>query len=226
MSTNRRHFLDQLATGALAVGGLSLAAAALPRQLEAASAAASGNWDTRWPSRLRGRIKSVFDVPEVESGYGVWRVSIWTRQFEAELGASASNLSAALVLRHNAIVLAMQQSFWDRYGVAEVAKATHPLTGEATTRNPALLASSDGVPAPYDSFALTPLMSRGHVVLACDLALRDMAALVAKVDGVSAETANERAVAGLVPGVVLQPSGVFAVLLAQHQSQAMYIRAS
>lgn len=225
MTTNRRHFLDQLALGSLAVGGAALGLSSLARQLHAAEHSSS-DWDTRWTDRLRGRVKTVFDVPEVESGYGVWRASIWARQFEAELGIRASELSTALVLRHNAIVLAMQQSFWDRYGLAEISKATHPLTNEPTKQNPALLSAADGVPAPYDSFALAPFMSRGNVVLACDLALRDLVAVVAKVDGVNEATARERAVAGMVPGVVLQPSGVFAVLLAQQASQALYIRAS
>ncbi len=226
MSTDRRHFLDQLATGALALSGVALGVGALPRQLEAATLQHSSNWDTRWTDRLRGRTRAVFDVPEVESGYGVWRASLWAQQFESTLGVDASCLSTALVLRHNAIVLAMQQSFWNRYGLAEVSKATHPLTGELTQRNPALLSQADGVPAPYDAFALAPFMERGNVVLACDLALRDMAALVAKADAVDAATAYRQAVDALVPGVVLQPSGVFAVLLAQKAKKALYIRAS
>lgn len=225
MPTDRRLFLDQLASGAVAVSGLALGLGALPRQLEAASQR-RGDWDTSWTERLRGRVRAVFDVPEVESGYGVWRASIWARQFEAELGIPAAELSTALVLRHNAIVLAMQQAFWDRYGLAEVSKATHPMTGEATTRNPALLSQADGLAEPFSSFALAPFIARGNVVLACDLALQDMAALVAKTDGVDEETARGRAVAGLVPDVVLQPSGVFSVLLAQQAKQALYIRAS
>lgn len=73
----------------------------------------------RWTERLIGRIRTGFDVPEVESAYGVWRATIWARQYEATLGIPARELSTALVIRLNAIVLAMQQSFWDKYGVAE-----------------------------------------------------------------------------------------------------------
>lgn len=225
MPTDRRKFLDQIAAGAVAASGVALGLGALPRQLEAA-AVASGEWDTAWTRRLNGRVRGVFDVPEVESGYGVWRASIWARQFEDVLGISGSRIRTALVLRHNAIVLAMQQAFWDRYGLAEISKATHPITSEPTTRNPALLTPADGATAPYDSFALAPFMARGNVVLACDLALRDLVAVVAKVDGVDDATARERAVAGLVPGVILQPSGVFAVMLAQQACEAIYIRAS
>jgi hypothetical protein len=225
MPPDRRDFLDRLSLGAVAAGGLALGLGTFPRQLEAAEQRAA-DWDTTWPSRLTGRIRAVFDVPEVESGYGAWRASIWSRQFEDALKVPASDMRTALVLRHNAIVLAMQQTFWDRYGLAERAKVTHPLTEQPTTQNPALLSAADGVPAPYDSFALAPFMARGNVVLACDLALQDLVAMVTRVDGVDAATAAQRAVAGLVPGVILQPSGVFAVLLAQQAAQALYIRAS
>lgn len=226
MTSDRRQFLDKLATGAVAVGGVALGLAALPRELSASPTYRASEYDVSWPARLRGRVRAVFDVPEVESAYGVWRATLWARQFESEMGIPAAQLSTALVLRHNAIVLAMQQSFWDKYGLAEISKATHPLTGELTQRNPALLGAADGTPAPYDSFALEPFMARGGVILACNLALQDLVAVVAKTDGVSEDVARQRAIAGLVPGVVLQASGVFAVLLAQHEKQAMYIRAS
>jgi hypothetical protein len=232
-ATSRRDFIDRLALGAAALGGLSLmgasplgAAATAARGADLAAGAQATDWDVRWPARLTGEVKTVFDVPEVESGYGVWRASIWAKQYEAVLGMKPSALSTALVLRHNAIVLAMGQAFWDRYGIGKAKSVTHPATLEPTDRNPALLSSRRGeVPAAYDAFALDQFIARGGVVLACDLALRDCVALIEKEERVSAEEAHRRAVAHLVPGVVLQPSGVFAVLRAQ-QAGAIYIRAS
>jgi len=227
--TSRRRFLDHVAKGSMALGGLALAGA-VPADIAHAAApefaASQGGWDLSWPDKLTGRVRTVFDVPEIESAYGVWRASIWARQYEAVLGVPANQLSTVLVLRHNAIVLAMTQEFWDKYGVAAHAKATHPLTGAAATHNPALLGAAQGVGEPYAGFSLTAYLSRGGIAVACDLALRDMVDLVAAKDGVSAEVARPRAMAGLVPGVVLQPSGVFAVLRAQETKQALYIRAS
>lgn len=225
-STTRREFLDRLAVGGLAVSGLSLGLAALPDRLDAAGLpAAQGAWDTKWPARLTGRVKTVFDVPEIESGYGVWRASVWARQYEQVLGVPAAQMSTALVLRHNAIILAMQQGFWDKYGIGAAQKVTHPLTLQPTDRNPALLSAADGVPEPYASFAVPRFMERGGVTLACDLALQDMVQLIQARDKVSAEVARKQAIDWMIPGIILQPSGVFAVLLAQ-QSDALYIRAS
>jgi hypothetical protein len=187
---------------------------------------AAQTWDTRWTERLTGRVRAVFDVPEVESGYGVWRASVWARQYQDVFGVPARDLSTALVLRHNAIILAMQQGFWDRYGIGAARAVTHPATLEPTNRNPALMGPSDGIEALQVDFALGPFMQRGGVVLACNAALQDLVPVVQQADGLSEAAARARVVDALVPGVILQPSGVFAVIHAQQEVQALYIRAS
>jgi hypothetical protein len=226
--TTRREFLDHLAVGAAALGGLPLALGASTGALHAASAPprTSSDWDLSWPGKLTGKHKAVFDVPEVDSGYGVWRASIWAKQYQNVLGIPASDLSAAVVLRHNGIVLAMQQPFWDKYGIGKVKKVVHPVTLEPTDRNPALLSSSRGdLPADFDALALDKFIARGGVALACDLALQDCIALIQAKDKVSAEAARKQAIDMLVPGVILQPSGVFAVIRAQ-EAGCTYVRAS
>lgn len=229
-NTSRREFIDRLALGTVALGGLSLGLGVLPTPLGAsaqvrADAPLTG-WDVSWHERLTGRVRTVFDVPEVESGYGVWRASIWAKQYEGVLGTPEADMSTALVLRHNAVVLAMQQAFWDEYGIGEAKRVTHPATLEPTDRNPALLSSSrNEVPADYDAFALDKFIARGGVALACDLALRDCVALIERKERVTTQAAHDRAVELMVPGVILQPSGIFAVLRAQ-QVGALYVRAS
>ena len=155
MSTNRRQFLDSLAIGATAVATMPAALVAMPAEFRPSPAGdAQGAWDTRWADRLTGKVRTVFDVPEVESGYGVWRATIWQNQYEQVLGVPKRDLSTALVLRHNAIILAMQQGFWDKYGIGKAKHVTHPVTGEATDRNPALLGARDGLPEPMAANAL------------------------------------------------------------------------
>lgn len=223
MTSSRRQFLDSLALGATALATMPAALAAMPADIRLS--VEQGAWDTRWTEKLTGKVRTVFDVPEIESGYGVWRATIWARQYEAVLGIPARDLSTALVLRHNAIILAMQQAFWDKYGIGKAKGVTHPLTGEPTDRNPAMLGAADGLPEPMQGFALSAFIARGGVALACDLALQDMVGIIQSTDKVSEAVAKEQAKNWLVPGVILQPSGVFAVLRAQ-QAQALYIRAS
>jgi hypothetical protein len=230
MTDSRRDFIGRLALGTAALGGLPLALSATARTLEAsaphAADAAPGGWDLSWTDRIRGRHKVVFDVPEIESGYGVWRASIWAAQYEGVLGIPARELSAVVVLRHNAIVLAMQQAFWDRHALGREKGVTHPVTQQPTDRNPALLSSARGEqPANFDAFALDRFIARGGIALACDLAFQDVVALVQAKEQVSAEVARARALEQLVPGVVMQPSGVFAAIHAQ-DAGCRYLRAS
>lgn len=236
MSTTRRRFIDSLATGTLALGALPIALDAMPIGAErvgspparddGADGAAQATWDTGWGARLNGRLKTVFDVPEVESGFPVWRASIWSGQYEQVLGVPARDTSTALVLRHNAIILAMQQTFWDRFGIGKASGVTHPLTGQPTDKNPALMGAAEGLPEPYSNFALDKFIARGGVALACNLALQfEVVPLIQKADNLTEAQANAKARAMLVPGVILQPSGMFAVIRAQEVG-AFYFRAS
>jgi intracellular sulfur oxidation DsrE/DsrF family protein len=141
------------------------------------------------------------------------------------LKANPAEITPVLVLRHNAIVLAMQQAFWDKYKIGESKKVTHPLTQEPTDKNPALLDEKDGIPAPFNNAGLKKLLDRGVTVLACNLALQDCIDMIAKIEKVDDASARKTAVGYLVPGVILQPSGVFAVTLAQ-EAGASYVKAS
>jgi hypothetical protein len=228
MSSTRRDFLGKVAVNAAVLGAMpfsvdftSLTAVPTPAPKQQGE-----KWDVSWPAKLTGKHKAVFDVPEVDSGYGVWRASIWAKQYQDVLGVAPKDMSAAVVLRHNGIVLAMQQSFWDKYGIGKAKNALHPVTQQPTDRNPVLLSSSrNEVPEQFDAVALDKFIARGGVALACNLALADCVELIKSKDGVSDADARKQAIAYMVPGVILQPSGVFAAIRAQ-EAGATYLRAS
>jgi hypothetical protein len=228
MPTTRRDFLGKVAVNAAVFGAmpLSMDFSSLSLAASPPSPQQGEKWDVSWPSKLTGKHKAVFDVPEVDSGYGVWRASIWAKQYQDVLGVAPKDLSAAVVLRHNGIVLAMQQSFWDKYGIGKTKNVLHPVTQQPTDRNPALLSAARGeVPEQFDAVALDKFIGRGGIALACNLALADCAELIKTKDGVSDAEARKQAIAYLVPGVILQPSGVFAAIRAQ-EAGATYLRAS
>ena len=225
MSTTRRDFVTRMAATAV-VGSLPLALDARSLAAMPALSAAPEKWDVSWTGKLTGKYKAVFDVPEIESGYGVWRASIWGKQYMETLGATAKDLSPVLVLRHTGIFLALQQSYWDKYGIGVEKKVLHPLTQEMTDKNPALLsAERQELPPQLDGVALDQYIKRGGIALACNLALDEVIATIKKKDNVSDEEARKQAIAALVPGVILQPSGVFGALHAQ-DAGCKYLRAS
>jgi hypothetical protein len=225
MDTTRRDFLGKVAVNAAMLGAMPLsidfaspAFAAAPAQGE--------KWDLSWTSRVTGKHKAVFDVPEVDSGYGVWRATIWQNQYKEVLGVAQKDLSAVLVLRHNGITLAMQQAFWDKYGIGKAKNALDPITQQPTDKNPALLSSTRGeVPDMFDPMALDKFIAHGGIALACNLALMDCIELIKSKEKVDDAAARKQAIAFLVPGVILQPSGVFAAIRAQ-ETGATYLRAS
>lgn len=224
MTTDRRDFLAKIAAGAV-LGALPLSDALGAVASPSASTRAPA-WDLTWVDRIKGKHRAVFDIPAVESGYGVWRASIWGKQYMDILGAKPADISTVVVLRHDGLALAFQQGFWDRHKLASMQPVVHPVTLQATDRNPALLASSRGEqPADFDELALDRFIARGGIVLACNLALDFLVAGLAKAEGAAPDAVRRDAVASFVPGVILQPSGVFGVIRAQ-DAGCRYIRAS
>ena len=227
MSSNRREFLEHLGATAM-LGALPLTAVSpLLREFAVPETTTQAPWDFSWTAKLKGKKhKACMDCAEVESGYGVWRASFWETQYQQALGAKPADLATVLVLRHNAIVLAFQQSLWDTANIGATDKVTHPITLQATDRNPALLSSTrNEIPAMFDSFALPNFISRGGIVLACNLALDFWVSGFAQRASLPADEARCRAVAALVPGVILMPSGVLACLKAQDEG-CNYLKAS
>ena len=216
--TGRRQFLRS-ATSNLA------AMAALGAMPDHASYPAADEWDLAWPERLKGKRRAVFDAAGIESGIPVFRAAIWTNQCVTVLGAARPDVSPVIVLRGHAVALALTQAFWDKYSVGRVAHVTHPVTMKETSRNPVLMDASDGLPPPMLAGGLPKQLANGATVLACNVALQAWIDAIRQRNGVSDADARKEAVGALVPGVILQPSGLLAAYLAQQHGCA-YISAS
>ena len=228
MSTDRRSFLERLTLGTIGIGaleGLDLRPASTPfdpLRLETTQSA----WDISWTSRVTGSRRAVYDVPEIEDGFGFWRAVLARQQYVDVLSIPQSDISMVVVLRHNAISLAMNQAFWDKYNVGKDKKVKDPLKGEETTHNPIAERTGDhALPERFSGMAIEPFTASGGIVLGCALAFQECIGRVQSGDKVDKDEAEKRAKAMLVPGVILQPSGVFAAQLAQ-DSGCKYVRAS
>ena len=225
MTIDRRDFVGRVAASAL-LAGFPLPIDASVRALSESRPTSAEEWDLSWVKRVTGKYRAIFDVPEIDSGYGVWRASIWGKQYIDVLGAKPNELSSVLVLRHNGIQLAMQQAYWDKYAIGKEKNVLHPITQQGTDRNPALLSSTrNEVPAMFDDAALDKFIARGGIALGCSLAFQDVVEAIQKKENSSEADARKQAIGLVLPGVILQPSGVFAALHAQDVG-CKYIRAS
>jgi hypothetical protein len=227
MPSSRRDFLQRAAGATALLSTMPLTIDAFDRRTPSADAPQGAEkFDLSWVNRVTTKHKAIFDVPEVDSGYGVWRASLWINQYNQFMGVPPKDMTAVVVLRHHGIALAMQQSFWDKYGVGKAKNVMHPITQQPTDRNPVLLSSKrKEIPEMFDAVQLDKFLARGGIALACNLAFDDCVELVKAKDKVADAEARKRALGAMVPGVVMQPSGVFAALRAQEAGCA-YLRAS
>jgi hypothetical protein len=217
MTTPRRDFLGLL-------GAATLLGSATPRVLVGAEALPPVSprreprrqpaaWDMSWRTRLRGAHRAVFDAPEVSEGDPVLRAVIWAHQMQEVFGTTSAEMSRVLVLRHTGIELAMHDAYWARFDAAE-RHGFRNAAGAPLHVNPMRAARAE-VPEPFRQMTLEQFAADGGIILACDLALRHYVVPRYVATGLSDEAAYSAAVRDLVPGIILQPSGIFAVSVAQ-----------
>lgn len=213
MQTPRREFLSLLGTGGV------LAAAGVP---PAAHPATSGDpythsdsWDFSWMKRVRGKARAVFDMPTIGTENGGWqRVLMW-RQQAREVYGKDREVTTIAVIRHQAIVLAMNDAYWAEFKVGEAQKLEQGRgSGKFLERNPIGSAAADASER-QKAGTLTGFIASGGIVLACGVAFGMIASRVGRANGLSGDAAQAKAKAYLIPGVILQPSGVFAMIAAQ-----------
>ena len=108
-----------------------------------------------------------------------------------------ADAQAVLVIRHMAIPMVFNDAMWAKYGVAR-------------------LVSPDGPGGTRNMYAqrLTGLGPR-VILLGCDQATRNFTGRMASAAGADRSAVYEEVKANLVPGVILQPTGVYAVHRAQ-----------
>jgi hypothetical protein len=214
MPSDRRDFLGSLLAVGIAGRGELAAGQPSPPSLFATPQSMS------WLSRIRGTHRAVFDNPR-DDGTGLIRAWIWLNQCQSVLGAAGDDCTAVVVLRHGAVTLAMNDAFWARYELAlSGSTAEKPNIPKRNPQMAAAMVDSMGMfPPPARTFAqglgLDPLIARGGIVVACEFAFWGVTQRVQNRDKSTEAEARERALAHLVPGVTLVPSGFLALAAAQ-----------
>jgi hypothetical protein len=210
MSIRRRDFLSSFGTASFA--------AALPLtkgevEALAAPAKADSPWDVSWVDRIKGKYRAVFDSPGFSDGAALFRSVIWAQQYKDVYGATPAEMSTVLVIRHAGIVLAMNNEFWQTYELGKKKKLKDQ-KNKFIERNP-IAGAAPGTPAQFADMTIPKFIENGGIVLACNMAFMDPVSIVEKQEKLKHDEAEKKARTYLLPGVILQPSGVFAVLRAQ-----------
>ena len=206
-----------------------LAAAGTPMSLSMSTEYAhpsprDDKFDVAWADRVQGKFRAVFDSPALNEGAGFFRTMMWTEQYKDVYGTARAEMSPVLVLRHQAIPLVMNDEYWQRYKIGKSAKIK-TMDGKNWTEVNPIRISPPGTPPAFANYNLEQYMKDGGIVLACNLAFGEVVGRIRKAEKLDKTAGRERALAMLIPGVILQPSGVFAVLRAQ-EAGCKYILAS
>ncbi len=172
------------------------------------------DFDMSWVDRVKGSHRAVFDSPGIGEGAALFRAVVWKQQYKQIYGTEPSDMTAVLVLRHEGIVLAMDDAFWAEFDVGKEHKLNDPDGKKWAKTNPILTLPPDRPPQ-WADFTLAKFQADGGIVLACDIAFGDLVDQYKTKGKLSDEDARKVAITHLAPGVILQPSGVFAALRAQ-----------
>ena len=226
MEGSRRQFLGSVA--ALSATGAFLPSALGAETPEPGPEPVGAEWDLTWRDRIRGPFRAVFDSPLVNYGAGLWRAVDWKRTIPTVYKAKDKDVSAVLVIRHEAIPMIMNHAYWERHDIAASLKGNESSGNEATGNE-----SSGGQP-PTSQAKHNPYLSRddseskgsrsptidgfiasGGIVLACNYAFGFMVSKEARKAGIKQDEARAIVLQQVIPGVILQPSGFFAVIEAQ-----------
>jgi intracellular sulfur oxidation DsrE/DsrF family protein len=204
-NTPRRGFLGRVAAAAAMTGVSGI----LPKSLmgETLPSSVTDAQLEAWFKRLTGKHRIVFDGSMPNDGFP----AIWPRVYLNTMEATypGEGASAMVILRHEGLPLSMQDSLWAKYKLGEMFKVNDGAV--PATRN--VYASITSLPLP--GLGITELMKAGVLVGACDVALTVYSSMAAQKMKMDAAAVKKEWVAGLLPGVQVVPSGVFAVARAQ-----------
>ena len=206
---SRRKFIGTLATGATAgISGISspLFAGTTMDTTSAIDADA-------WMDNIKGSHRVVYDAPEPHAGFPF----IWSWVYyktNNQTGINDNDMIAMVGLRHNAIPFALKDQLWKKYGFGELFGVVDNTTGVSALRNPYYQPKEGDYPMPGIE-GIKQLQSRGAMFCVCEMALTVYSGMAAQQMELKPEEVKEEWVNGVLPGIQIVPSGVWALTRAQ-----------
>jgi len=218
-ANERRDFLKNVATGAAA---LSLTMFAPPFKLSASALDSDPGDADAWFNKIKGKHRIVFDVtkPNEVMPFAWPKVFLLTN---AATGTPEKDNSVVVILRHNAIPYTMESRLWEKYKFGEFFKIDDDKTKAPSIRN------MFWQPKPGDfqipglgevEIGINQLQASGVMFCACNMALTVLSAVVAESMKMDAKEVYKDWVSGILPGIQIVPSGVWAVGRAQEHNCA------
>jgi intracellular sulfur oxidation DsrE/DsrF family protein len=213
LTTDRRKFLGTIASGAAAVGLASLPSI----NLHAEGIAGNDDDADAWFNKVKGKHRIVFDVtkPNGMMPFAWPRVFIMTN---AATGTPEKDSGVVVVMRHDGIPYAFEDRIWSKYNLGEVFKVTDESTKKGLTKNPFWKPAAGTYKVPGIGpvqIGINELQDSGVMFCVCNAAMTVYSSVVADMMKMQASDVYNDWKSGLLPGVQVVPSGVWAVGRAQ-----------
>lgn len=207
----RRRFLAQLSGGLAAMAGVSA-----PLAAQQVSAALSDPDHDAWMQRAQGEHKALFHATSPGDGAPMLMAMNYLDVYGSAYGAQPGHVSAVIGVHGTALPIALNDGAWDRYELGRRINVTDPDTKEPARRN------VFAVGGPY---SIDTMISRGVILLVCNMALNLTASSIARARSLVAADVYNDLKSSVIPGGIVVPALVIAISRAQEKGFT-YIRAS
>jgi len=213
----RRDFIGQL--GAIAM----VATVPGAREIDATRRlVASPAWDMSWVERVTAApYKVAIDTTKIE-GDGLYVALDILDTFHEVYGGGNEPMQVVVVLRHFAAAMAQRDAMWERYGIGEERNVTDPESKAPAKKNPFLRPSPNAKESWELNSKIEPLVARGVIFLVCNRATMGLASSLAKRVNKPVDEVKEDLRTNVVPGAILMPNGIFALIRAQNAGCAFF----
>ncbi|MBK5273266.1 MAG: twin-arginine translocation signal domain-containing protein [Bacteroidia bacterium] len=228
-TTDRRRFLGSLASGAAALGIATLTPV-MNANAEVNHSNFSPDDPDAWFNQIKGKHRIVYDAIRTHEIMPF----IWPRVFlltNAATGTPEKDCSVVVVLRHEAIAYAFEDRIWAKYKFSDLLNVDNlggafQAADAATavkTRNPFWKPKEGDFKAPgfgNVEIGINSLQASGVMFCVCNAAMTVYTNIVAMQTKTEAADVMKDWMAGLLPGIQVVPSGVWAVGRAQEHNCA------
>jgi intracellular sulfur oxidation DsrE/DsrF family protein len=145
----------------------------------------------------------VFNADEIADGAALSYAETFLNDFHQAQATSDAQTRPVIVFRRLGTPIALDDALWERYGIGEDSKVTDNRSNKPATRN-------------IYKKQLEELRRRGLISLVCNIALGNWSAGAARRTNKKVADVLEDARANLIPGTIVVPSGIFALIRAQN----------
>jgi intracellular sulfur oxidation DsrE/DsrF family protein len=206
----RRQFIAQL-------GAMAAAMAIDPDEVRAMSASESASdWDTSWLDRLAtAKYRVVFNGSDIADGIAMDYASTFFDHYREAHATTDDQTRPVIVFRRLGTVMALNDMLWGKYEIGADRKVNDSATHQPARRNPFWRAAPDASPGSSGS-KLETLQQRGLISLVCNVSAGSIGYSLAERTKQDVETVRAEVRANLVPGAILVPSGIYALIRAQN----------